>query len=88
MAALYQVIQKAIQEMGGLEILVNLLETSDIKCQNGSLSVLLQIASSTDMKRHMIDLDIVTPLIQMMKHPAKDIQVFHSLKFFICICIL
>ncbi|XP_011152258.1 armadillo repeat-containing protein gudu [Harpegnathos saltator] len=68
-------IQKTIQGMGGLEVLVNLLETKDIKCQNGSLSVLLQIATSTEMKRHLIDLDITTPLIQMLKHPARDIQV-------------
>ncbi|KAL6425535.1 hypothetical protein ACFW04_009589 [Cataglyphis niger] len=70
-----KIIQKAIQEMGGLEVLVNLLETNDIKCQNGSLSVLLQIVTSTEMKRYLIDLDITTPLIQMLKHPAKDIQV-------------
>ncbi|XP_020288030.1 armadillo repeat-containing protein 4 [Pseudomyrmex gracilis] len=70
-----KVIQKAIHEMGGLEILVNLLETNDIKCQNGSLSVLLQIATSTEMKRYLIDLDVTTPLIQMLKHPARDIQI-------------
>lgn len=54
---------------------MNLLETSDVKCQNGSLSVLLQIATSAEMKRYLIDLDIATPLIQMLKHPARDIQV-------------
>ncbi|GAB1869896.1 Armadillo repeat-containing protein 4 [Camponotus japonicus] len=70
-----KIIQKAVQEMGGLEVLVNLLETNDIKCQNGSLSVLLQIATSTEMKRYLIDLDITTPLIQMLKHPARDIQI-------------
>ncbi|KAG6798342.1 armadillo repeat-containing protein gudu [Apis mellifera caucasica] len=68
-------IQKAIRDMGGLEILVNLLETKDLKCQNGSLSVLLQIIASIDMRRHLIDLGIVTPLIQMLKYPARDIQV-------------
>lgn len=73
--AVAQIIQKAVQEMGGLEVLVNLLETNDIKCQNGSLSVLLQIATSTEMKRYLIDLDITTPLIQMLKHPARDVQV-------------
>lgn len=64
--------------MGGLEILVNLLETKDLKCQNGSLSVLLQIITSIDMRRHLIDLGIVTPLIQMLKYPARDIQVSFS----------
>ncbi|XP_029038268.1 armadillo repeat-containing protein gudu isoform X1 [Osmia bicornis bicornis] len=70
-----KIIQKAIQGMGGLEILVNLLETKDLKCQNGSLTVLLRIASSTDMRRYLIDLGIVTPLIEMLRHPARNIQV-------------
>ncbi|KZC04660.1 Armadillo repeat-containing protein 4 [Dufourea novaeangliae] len=70
-----RIIQKAVQEMGGLEILVNLLETKDLKCQSGSLSVLLQVAKSSQMRRYLIDLGIVTPLIQMLKHPARDIQV-------------
>ena len=61
--------------MGGLEVLVNLLETREIKCQQGSLAVLLEISSAKDMKRHLVDLGIVTPLIQLLKHPARDIQV-------------
>ena len=72
---MFQIIQKAIYEMGGLEVLVNLLETKDIKCQRGSLAVLLQIASSPDMRRYLIDLGIVASLIEMLKHPARDIQV-------------
>ncbi|XP_033325285.1 armadillo repeat-containing protein gudu [Megalopta genalis] len=70
-----RIIQRAIQEMGGLEILVNLLETTDLKCQSGSLAVLLQIAKSSEMRRCLIDLGIVSPLIQMLKHPARDIQI-------------
>ncbi|TGZ54822.1 Armadillo repeat-containing protein 4 [Temnothorax longispinosus] len=52
-----------------------LLKDYDLTDKNGSLSVLLQIATSTDMKRYLIDLDITTPLIQMLKHPARDIQI-------------
>ncbi|XP_017879578.1 armadillo repeat-containing protein gudu [Ceratina calcarata] len=70
-----RIIQRAVQEIGGLEILVNLLETKDLKCQSGALSVLLQIVSSKDMRRYLIDLGIVTPLIEMLRHPARDIQV-------------
>ncbi|XP_033214175.1 armadillo repeat-containing protein gudu [Belonocnema kinseyi] len=70
-----RIIQKAIHEMGGLEVLVNLLETRDLKCQHGSLAVLFQISTSADMRRYLIDLGIVTSLIEMLKHPARDIQV-------------
>ena len=61
--------------MGGLEVLVNLLETREIKCQQGSLAVLLEISSAKEMKRHLVDIGIVTPLIELLKHPARDIQV-------------
>lgn len=71
-----QAVQKAIQEMGGLEIFVNLLETKDLKCKQGTLSVLLQIVHSVEMRLCLIDLGIVTPLIEMLKHPARDLQVY------------
>jgi len=61
---------------------VNLLETKDLKCQNGALSVLLQITTSMEVKRYLIDLGIVTPLIQMLKQPARDIQVHSNLNDF------
>ncbi|KAI4496970.1 hypothetical protein M0802_007918 [Mischocyttarus mexicanus] len=70
-----RVIQKAIEKMGGLEILVNLLETSDIKCQSGSLSVLVLIVTSSEMRRALIDYGIVTSLIHLLKHPIRDIQI-------------
>lgn len=70
-----QIIQKAIHEMGGLEVLVNLLETKDIKCQSGSLAVLLKITSSAEIRRYLIDLGIVISLVELLKHPARDIQV-------------
>ncbi|XP_043282082.1 armadillo repeat-containing protein gudu [Venturia canescens] len=69
-------IQRAIREMGGLEVLVNLLETKDFKCQHGALAVLLTMASSSiETRRCLIDLGIVTPLIEMLKHPARNIQI-------------
>ncbi|KAJ8682386.1 hypothetical protein QAD02_018178 [Eretmocerus hayati] len=67
-------IQRAIHEMGGLEIMVNLLETREIKCQQGSLAVLLRISANPDMRHHLTNLGIVSPLIQLLKHPARDIQ--------------
>ncbi|KAL2717698.1 armadillo repeat-containing protein gudu isoform X1 [Vespula squamosa] len=70
-----KVIQKTIEKIGGLEILVNLLETKDMKCQSGSLSVLLLIVSSNEMCRALIDYGIVSSLIQLLKHPIRDIQI-------------
>ncbi|XP_023288115.1 armadillo repeat-containing protein gudu isoform X2 [Orussus abietinus] len=68
-------LRSCFREMGGLELLINLLETKDTKCQHGALIVLLQMTTSSEMRRHMVNLGIVSPLIQLMKHPAKDIQI-------------
>lgn len=68
-------IQRSIFRIGGLEILVNLLETNDIQCQKGSLTILLSLSAFNEMRHHLIDLGIVTPLIDLLKHPAKDIQI-------------
>ncbi|XP_014220319.1 armadillo repeat-containing protein gudu [Trichogramma pretiosum] len=69
-----RVIHKIIFEMGGLEILVNLLETREIKCQQGSLAVMLELSAARDTRHHLVDLGVVTPLIELLKHPARDIQ--------------
>ncbi|KAK0080204.1 hypothetical protein PV325_000302 [Microctonus aethiopoides] len=68
-------IQRAIREMGGLEVLVNLLETKDIKCQLGSLGVLSQMGNCSETRRYLVDLGIISPLIELLKHPAKDIRI-------------
>lgn len=61
--------------MGGLEVLVNLLETKDIKCQLGSLGVLSQMGNCSETRRYLVDLGIISPLIELLKHPAKDIRI-------------
>lgn len=61
--------------MGGLEVLVNLLETKDVKCQLGSLAVLSQMGNCAETRRYLIDLGIVSPLIDMLKHPARDVRI-------------
>ncbi|CAD6215917.1 GSCOCG00000734001-RA-CDS [Cotesia congregata] len=67
--------QRAIREMGGLEVLVNLLETKDVKCQLGSLGVLSQMGYCSETRRYLIDLGIVSPLIDLLKHPARDVRI-------------
>ncbi|XP_057332910.1 armadillo repeat-containing protein gudu [Microplitis mediator] len=68
-------IQRAIREMGGLEVLVNLLETKDVKCQLGSLAVLSKMGYCSETRRYLIDLGIVSPLIELLKHPARDVRI-------------
>ena len=54
--------QFAIQDIGGLEMLVNLLEAGDGKCVLASLMILSKIADNIDIRKFIVDLGGV-PLI-------------------------
>ena len=41
----------AIMDAGGLEVLVNLLETDDVKCKIGSLKILKEIVIHPDIRK-------------------------------------
>lgn len=73
-----QITQRAVRETNGLEVLVNLLETREIKCQYGALTVLLKIATTNEMRRCLIDLGIISPLVDILKQPARDLQVLSA----------
>ena len=40
----------AIRDVGGMDLLVNLLETSDIKCKIGALKILREITHNTQTR--------------------------------------
>lgn len=61
---------KAIQEIGGLEVLVNLLESKDAKCQLGALQILVRISTSADVQKAIIDLDGIPLLVHILSEPA------------------
>lgn len=53
----------AIRDSGGLDLLINLLETNDIKCKVGALKILCIISRNNQTRRAIIDLkgsDIVS----------------------------
>lgn len=53
--------------MGGLDLLVNLLETDDIKCKIGALQILRDASHSFMMKKAMSDINGVKPLVQLVE---------------------
>ncbi|KAK7863004.1 hypothetical protein R5R35_014556 [Gryllus longicercus] len=69
-----EVNQMAIRDIGGLEVLVNLLETSDFKCKLGSLSVLSAISSHADVRRALTDLGAVPLLVRILAEPSRHLQ--------------
>jgi len=48
-------LQKAIRDAGGLDLLINILETDDIKCKIGTLRILRLISKSTVSGMALVD---------------------------------
>lgn len=69
-----QINQLAIQDIGGLEVLVNLLESNDIKCRLGALHVLADISLNIDIRKTIVDLDGIPLLVRILAEPALDLK--------------
>ncbi|XP_030757862.1 armadillo repeat-containing protein gudu [Sitophilus oryzae] len=67
--------QLAIQEIGGLELLINLLETKDLKCKLGALSVLTELSQNQDIRRCLANLGGIPLLVKNLTEPARDLQI-------------
>lgn len=67
--------QIAVQDVGGLEVLVNLIETKDLNCKLGALSVLAAISVNVTIRRRITDLGGVNVLIRNICDPARDLQI-------------
>ncbi|XP_045473999.1 armadillo repeat-containing protein gudu-like [Harmonia axyridis] len=71
-----EVNQFAIQDMGGLEVLINLLETTDIKAiKLGALSILGELSQSENLRKAIVDLGAVPQLVKNLVDPAGDVRV-------------
>jgi armadillo repeat-containing protein 4 len=70
-----QINQIAIQEIGGLEVLVNLLESNDLKCRFGSLTVLSAISLNLDIRRSIVDLGGIPLLVNILSEPSKELKI-------------
>ena len=46
----------AIRDSGGLDLLINLMETNDVKCKVGALRILREVSSNNQTRRAIVDL--------------------------------
>lgn len=74
-----QINQKAIHSVGGLEVLINLLSSNDMPCRLGSLNILTSITENIDVRRYLIDLDIIKSLKILLNEPASDIKTLSAI---------
>lgn len=70
-----EVNQRAIQEIGGLELLVNLLETRDLCCILGALAVLKDITANIEIRKKVTDLGAIPLMVGLLSDPARDVQI-------------
>lgn len=67
-------VQFAIMDSGGLEVLTNLLDTDDPKCQLGSLKILKEITCHPDIRRQITLMGGIEPTIVILSDPYKELQ--------------
>lgn len=68
-----QINQKAIFDVGGLEVLINLIRSEDLVCCIGTLYVLKDLSINIDMRRYIVDMNAIEMLVKTLETPAIDI---------------
>ncbi|CAF1068177.1 unnamed protein product [Rotaria magnacalcarata] len=66
--------QVAIRDVGGLDVLVNLLETEDFDCKIGSLHILKEISQNPYIRRNIADLGGLQTMVKLLDEPDKDLK--------------
>lgn len=69
-----QINQLAIFNVGGLEVLVNLLSSNSITCRLGALHILKSLTNNIDYRRYVIDLHAIESLVISLGEPAADVK--------------
>ena len=61
-------LQVAIIDAGGLEVLANLLETDDVKCKIGSLKILKEIVVHPDIRKAITQMGGIELMVSIVYH--------------------
>ncbi|KAL3315005.1 Armadillo repeat-containing protein 4, partial [Cichlidogyrus casuarinus] len=74
MALDQEVCQMAVREVGGLEVLINLLETEEVRCKVGALQVLKTISAHAQVRQSLADLGGLEPMVQLLSSSNREVQ--------------
>ncbi|NWS26070.1 ARMC4 protein, partial [Polioptila caerulea] len=66
--------QLAIKDTGCLEVLINLLDTEEIKCQTGSLKILKEISQNLLIRHAIADLGGLEIMVKILDSPDTDLK--------------
>ncbi|NXD53730.1 ARMC4 protein, partial [Corvus moneduloides] len=66
--------QLAIKDTGCLEVLINLLDTEEIKCQTGSLKILKEISQNVLIRHAIADLGGLEIMVKILDSPDTNLK--------------
>ncbi|XP_060920838.1 outer dynein arm-docking complex subunit 2 [Labrus mixtus] len=66
--------QLAIRDVGGLEVLLNLLDTNEVRCKIGSLKILRKISHNVQIRRAIVDMRGLQSIVKILDSPVKDLK--------------
>ncbi|CAF98754.1 unnamed protein product [Tetraodon nigroviridis] len=71
-----EIYQLAIWDLGGLEVLLNLLDTKEERCHIGSLKILRQISHNVLIRRAIVDMDGLRTFVRILDSLVMDVKAF------------
>jgi len=66
--------QLAIRDSGGLDLLINMLETDDVKCKIGTLKILREISENNQTRKAIVNLGGLPTLVQILCSPNRELK--------------
>uniref|UniRef100_A0A8C5Q5H9 Outer dynein arm docking complex subunit 2 n=1 Tax=Leptobrachium leishanense TaxID=445787 RepID=A0A8C5Q5H9_9ANUR len=66
--------QLAIRDVGGLEVLINLLDTEEIKCKIGSLKILKEISHNPQIRCAIADFGGLQTMVMILDSQDKELK--------------
>ncbi|KAK6166600.1 hypothetical protein SNE40_023253 [Patella caerulea] len=66
--------QLAIRDVGGLEVLINLLDTEEVKCKIGALKILREISCNSQIRRAIADLGGLQTMVKILRDSNKELK--------------
>lgn len=64
----------AIKDVGGLELLINLICTEDVKCKIGALKILKEISDNPHIRLSIVDLGGLEELVKILEDGAMELK--------------
>ncbi|RTG82214.1 uncharacterized protein DC041_0002312 [Schistosoma bovis] len=69
-----EICQLAVRDVGGIEVLINLLETDEVRCKLGSLKILKEITKNPQIRKSVTDIGGLQPLVNLLRSLNRDLK--------------